>query len=121
MAFQYLVLSYLFKHDIGHIIQLRPEFRRRNYTTLPRYVQEAAILYVVNNPDKEFQTFGYELSPDNITRFREYSGLYARYKQGDIGVLPQLKRIYNNSFWYYLHFISPITNKVKLKSKKKNG
>lgn len=113
MAFEYLVANYLLRHELIHVIKLVPEFKRLGYKELPKLVQECVLLYMVKTNKQSIQLSGYQFDSKTMNRIKEYSQLYMKYKKDDRKAKQQLDKKFADSYWYYIHFISPITNKRK--------
>nr|MDA3893702.1 DUF6057 family protein [Salinivirgaceae bacterium] len=113
MVLEYLVTYYLFEHDVIHVVKLIPNFRKNKYDELPKLVQETLILYMVKTQQKTIDIMGYKIAKNNFKRFNEYSKLYTFYKKNDRAAKAKLDARYADSYWYYIHFLSPITRSKK--------
>lgn len=112
MAFDYLVITYLTKHQLQRLVSVLQQFRHFGYEQLPKHVQEAVFLYIVQNNNNKLDMHGFQLEKANYDRFKEYTQLYLSYQQkGDKLALNRLHKEYADTYWYYIHFISPITAK----------
>lgn len=110
VAFEYLVSSYLFNHNIAELLNLVPQFREYGYAELPQSIQEAILIYVAKTGDNVLDLAGYKLS-DNVKRlFSNYSRDYMAYRKGEKSQA-YMKKEYASSYCYYIHFVSPSSNK----------
>lgn len=113
MAFEYLIANYLLRHELIHVIKLVPEFRRHGYPELPKAVQECILLYMVKTQKQGMQLAGYQFNKHITNQLKEYSQLYMKYKNNDNSAKQMLDKNFADTYWYYIHFISPITKQGK--------
>ncbi len=111
MAFDYMMTDLMLQHNLIYIIKNVYLFKGFGYKTLPRPIQEAVILYMTKTQQPQIDLSGFKLSQETVTRFNEYTKLYALYKNNDAKSKELLDKKYANSFWYYIHFVSPMNNK----------
>lgn len=113
MAFDYLILYYLLRHEIVYVINNTHQFKEYGYKTLPRLVQEGIVLLMAKTQNKTINLNGYQIDAGNFERFKDYSKLYALYKNNDKKAKEILDKKFGDSYWYYIHFYSPITRTGK--------
>lgn len=77
-------------------------FENKHY---PDSFEEALFLYKIGD-EKGFKTLDINIDKQTEKRFKQY---YTLYKQMN---MERLKRQYGNTYWYYIHFISPYGNKI---------
>jgi hypothetical protein len=109
MAFEYLMAYYLFNHQLGELISHIPDFKKNNYSALPKLVQEALTLYLIQTNQTKLNLSGYQIDENQLTHFKGYYNYFSSYINcyGKAKII--LDTEYANTSWYYVHFISPIT------------
>lgn len=109
MAFEFLAASYLLQHQIGNLMLLLPEFRRFGYERLPRTVEEAIMIYLVNAKDQKVSLAGYGISKTTQDNFREFNRLLAGSSERSVRI--QKVSAFEKTYWYYILFSSPYAQK----------
>jgi hypothetical protein len=111
MAFEYLIANYLITHKVGNIANEITTFRQLGYTRLPRLVEEALLLYMelTNNSGFDFQ--GYQISKQALQDFKDFS--VAVQKAGGLTMAKNAVQQYNQTFWYYIMYNSPLSRTEK--------
>ena len=118
MAFEYYIAISLLKHDIGNVIKNLHYLSELNYGTIPRHIEEAILLYVLFQKGKDIQLGPYHISSLTTGLFNKYNTiLYVKHKNDLHLAQPDLFQYFNNTFWYYLHYVSPITTKKEIKER----
>lgn len=118
MAFEYYMIYAMLTHDL---VKMEKEIHCMGsvgYKKIPTHLEEAILLFSVLNKEKKIDTGYYTVSQETSQRFRAYSELMMKYrsnlKQGE----PEFRQGYKDTYWYYIHFVSPITTKREFKEKK---
>lgn len=106
MAFEYLMSNLILSNQITRFAENLERIRNFAYPSLPRLYEEALYSYKLGVDDETFQVLGFTISQETEERFRNYYILY-QHKE-----LKKLKEQFGDTFWYYLHFLSPYGNKI---------
>ncbi len=102
-AYEYIMATVLLDRNLEAFAEFVPRIVNYNYSSLPRYIEEALIFYN-SYEGKNIMPEGYSFSPDVVKRFGEYATVYSKYRQ-DRGVASvMLRDKYKDSYWYYLQF-----------------
>ena len=106
MAFEYLMSNLILSNQITRFAENLERIRNFASPSLPRLYEEALYSYKLGVDDETFQALGFTISQETEERFRNYYILY-QHKE-----LKKLKEQFGDTFWYYLHFLSPYGNKI---------
>jgi hypothetical protein len=111
MAFEYLMLYSLLQHDLATVIQYLPYLEKLEYESIPVHIGEAIEFFKVMNPDYKIDTGNLKPSEEIQKRFYDYTIMLMKHRRQKSVSKYEIERKYGNTYWYYLHFDSPITNK----------
>jgi len=118
MAFEYLIANSLLRHDIGNVIRNLHYLSELNYPEIPKHIEEAILLYIIFQKGEDIQLKPYQISNMTTERFRRYNNiLYNKHKNNLRAARYDLSKYFGNTFWYYLHYVSPITTKREIKER----
>jgi hypothetical protein len=118
MAFEYFIANSLLRHDIGNVIENLHYLLELNYKKIPRHIEEAILLYVLFKKGESIQLKPYRISDMTVQRFNRYNNiLYNKHNNNIESAQKDLALYFKNTFWYYLHYISPITTKREIKER----
>lgn len=106
MAFEYLMSQLLLSNHLVRFAENLPRIRQFGHSTLPPVYEEALLVYKTGVSEADFARCGFAVSPATEARFAQYVSLM---KQGD---MQALQARFGNTYWFYLHYISPYGNKV---------
>lgn len=106
MAFEYLMSNLLLSNQLVRFTENLKRIRSFSYPELPRIYEEALYTYRLGVDEETFNKLGFNISPATEERFKAYYALYQRKDR------QALKKQFGNTYWYYLHFLSPYGNKV---------
>jgi len=106
IAVDYLLSSYLLSNQVEKFVQNISRLAVFNVKTLSTTYQEVLFIYQLQKGKIKSLPFEQAIGPNIEKRFKRY---YYLYKSGN---LKQLKKEFQNTYWYYLHFISPYGNKI---------
>ena len=110
MAFEYFMSALLLNNYVLDFAQNIYRMKAFDYKKMPRIFDEAlCICKVMEN--EEFVKLGIEVSPETEARFQRYSEMFMQ--QNRVG----LKREFENSYWYYIHFVSTYGNQLRQQQK----
>ena len=105
MAIEYFMNALLLNNYIIDFAQNLYRIKNFDYKKMPRIYDEALCICKMMEYE-EFEKLGVEVMPETEARFQRYFELY---KQGNrVG----LKREFESSYWYYIHFVSPKGNQL---------
>jgi hypothetical protein len=117
MAFEYYMIDAMLTHDLAKMEKEIHHMGSIGYKKIPVHLEEAILLFSVLNKEKKIDTGHYTVSQETHQRFRAYSELMMKYrnkmKQGE----SEFRQGYKDTYWYYIHFVSPITTKREFKEK----
>jgi len=118
MAFEYLIANSLLRHDIGNVIKNLHYLSELNYREIPKHIEEAILLYAIFQKEEDIQLKPYQISNITTEHFRRYNSiLYNKHKNDIRAAKIDLSKYFRNTFWYYLHYVSPITTKREIKER----
>ena len=106
MAFEYLMSYLLLSNNIQRFADNLPRIRRFHYPSLPPAYEEALYVYRLKVGEEAFRDRGFRLSDTTEARFRRY------YQLLQAGQTAALRSEFGNTYWYYLHHLSPYGNKA---------
>lgn len=105
MAHEYYMNALLLSNQVVRFAQNLYRMKVFDYEKLPDTFEEALFLYKIGN-EEAFEALNITLSGLAERRFEYY---YQLYGQMD---MERLKAEFGNSYWYYVHFVSPYGNKI---------
>lgn len=106
MAFEYLMSDLLLSNQITRFAENLGRIRTFPYASLPRLYEEALYTYKLGVDKETYDKLGFTISEETEYRFRTYYTLYRKKE------IKKLKEQFGDTFWYYLHFLSPYGNKI---------
>jgi len=116
MAFEYFILYGLMQHNLALVVKQINQFEKMGYTKLPAHVEEALLLFQALNDKAPADMGNYSISQETINRFMGYSKVLMRFKGNKKAAQSELKKEFGNTYWYYVYYVSPITNKREIKT-----
>jgi hypothetical protein len=105
MAYEYLLASLLLDRNLDAFMKVFAGFGAYGYERIPANVEEALLLYSLHDNRNPLPP-GYSISPETISRFREYSALYAASRDDRKKAASALRDDFGNTYWYYVQFLS---------------
>jgi hypothetical protein len=114
MAFEYLMAYFLLNNDLASFVKYLNYSKYFDYLTIPGIYEEALTIYAF-----ELQKIGKKLpnlriSKNTIDRFTGYVTTLEKYKGNREAARKELKSKYGDTYWYYIHYISPVTKGKKI-------
>ena len=106
MAFEYLMSDLLISNQITRFAKNLGRIRTFPCASLPRLYEEALYTYKLGVDKETYDKLGFTISEETEYRFRTYYTLYRKKE------IKKLKEQFGDTFWYYLHFLSPYGNKI---------
>ena len=114
MAYEYLQAYFLLKNDVASFVQYFPMGKKYQYPHLPVVFQEALALYTFELRRRGKELPKLKLDSDIIKKFNNYLSVI----QSDNGDLQkaksELERNFGNTYWFYVHYLSPVTTKKQI-------
>ncbi len=114
MAYEYLMAAFLLENDLASFIKYYSIGKKFNYKNIPSIYQQALISYnyELMRLDKPLRQI--TVSKEILEKFGEYMSVFSEF-EGDRDVAQaKLKEKFGDTYWYYLHFLSPVTNKKQI-------
>jgi hypothetical protein len=117
MAFEYLMAYYLLTNDIGNAVRNLGYLKVLGYKKIPRIYEEALMVYFSKLGIRRVNLGVYKISENTIERYKDYALIVHRNNNDIQAAHDELLNMHRNTYWYYLHFTSPVTTKRELKFK----
>jgi hypothetical protein len=117
MVFEYLMAYYLLSNDIGNVVKNLRYLKVLGYRKIPRIYEEALLVYFSKMGIKRINLGGYAISENTIERYKDYALIVHRNNNDIQAAHDELLNVHGNTYWFYLHFTSPVTAKRELKFK----
>ncbi len=118
MAFEYFIASCLLRHDIGNVIKNLHYLLDLNYAAIPKNIEEAILVYILFQNGQNIHLEPYYISNTTAQRFNRYNDiLYNKHKNDLKAAKKDLALHFRDTYWYYLHYVSPITTKKEIKER----
>ncbi len=117
MAFEYLMAYYLLSNDV---IQFADNIKYMNvlgYKEIPVLFEEALVVYLRRKDAKRINLPGYSFRLATKQRYEDYARILISHNNDMVSAQRELYNYFGNSYWYYLHYTSPVTQKRELKFK----
>ena len=121
MAFEYLISYYLLSNKFITFHKNLVQYGVFNYfDRIPKHYQQALLVYenIIGKSILEMNDF--KVDNDVIMDFKGYGKIIDDYRGNLVAARRSLKVYYENTYWYYLNFVSPVTNKIMIEEEKKN-
>ncbi|UCH14929.1 MAG: hypothetical protein JSV22_02925, partial [Bacteroidales bacterium] len=118
MAFEYFIANSLLKHNIGIVIKSLYYLPELNYSKIPRHIEEAILIYILFQNGEDIQLKPYQISELTKENFNRYNYiLYNKHNNNLKAAKRDLSKYFSKTYWYYLHYVSPITTKKEIKER----
>ncbi|HOT15238.1 MAG TPA: DUF6057 family protein [Bacteroidales bacterium] len=114
-ALEYLAICYLLDHKIGDFMLLYPELKKIYPEKMPQIYELGVILYCYNTDRNLLNQFTF--SKETQTYFVNYSKIMKKHKNNKSLAQIELKENYQNTYLYYLSFLSPLVTKMEIKKR----
>lgn len=114
MAYEYLMAAFLLENNLASFVKYYSVGKKFNYKTIPTIYQQALISYnyELMRQDKPLRQIN--VSKEILDSFNDYMVIISDF-EGDIeAAQSKLKENFKNTYWYYLHYVSPVTNKAEI-------
>ncbi len=114
MAFEYLMAYFLLNNDLASFMKFISYAGNFGYRHIPESYEEALILYAYEL-QKRGKTLGnLKLSRKTLDSFTDYLSILEKYKGDRASAKGELEKKYGNTYWFYIHYVSPVTTKKKI-------
>jgi hypothetical protein len=114
MAYEYLQAYFLLKNDVASFVQYLPMVKNYPYPHLPVVFQEALALYTYELRRRGKDLPKLKLDGDIIKKFNNYLSVIQS-NNGDLQkAKSELGRNFGNTYWFYVHYVSPVTTKKQI-------
>jgi len=114
MAYEYLQAYFLLKNDVASFVQYFPMGKKYQYPHLPVVFQEALALYTYELRRRGKDLPKLKLDGDVIKKFNHYLSVIQS-NNGDLQKAKnELERNFGNTYWFYVHYLSPVTTKKQI-------
>jgi hypothetical protein len=111
MAFEYFIADALLNHDVAKVVVNLKYLEKLGYEKIPVHIEEALMMFLTMNKEYKVDLGKYQISQETQKNFIAYSKLLMKYRQNRMEGQPEIYRNFGNTYWYYIHFVSPITTK----------
>ena len=118
MALEYYMFNALLRHDFKSLTSKIQLFEQQHYKKFPRHIEEALIMLEVLDNNLKFDTGTLQIRQSTYKRFDDFTKMLIKYRKEKSISINTINEKYGNTFWYYITFNSPITNKREFKEKK---
>jgi len=108
MAYEYLMSSFLLQKDLDQFLKFLPMMTRMNYSETPLVYQEALFYIKTLLPEWPEALNQFKVSDDVRKRIELYADAF---KNGGSKKPGLMKKLYGNTYWYYVHFTENHENK----------
>jgi hypothetical protein len=119
MAFEYLMAYYLLSNEVTNAVSNFRYLEGLGYEKIPRTYEEAFMVYLTRKDTNRIDLGGYTISENTIENYRNYARIFSSHKNDLRAAQGELHNRLGNTYWYYLHFNSPVTKGKKLQFKVK--
>jgi hypothetical protein len=114
MVYEYLMTFFLLDNDLASFFQYYPLGRKFKYDKFPKIFQEALILYAydLNRQGKKLNNIRFDKGI--ASQFNEYLSVLQKCGGDKNTARPLLEKKFWNTYWFYILYNSPVTNKSKI-------
>ncbi len=119
MVFEYLMAYYLLSNEIGNVVNKFSYLKDLGYKEIPRTYQEALLVFISKTKIKRINLGGYSINKNITERYKDYAGIVYKHDNDLQSAREELYREHGDTYWYYLHFVSPVTTQRELEIKTK--
>ncbi len=114
MAYEYLMAAFLLENNLASFVKYYSVGKKFDYKAIPVIYQQALISYnyELMRQDKPMRQIN--VSKEVLDDFNEYMAIFAEFEGDKDAAQNKLKENFKNTYWYYLHYVSPVTNKAEI-------
>jgi len=114
MAYEYLMVFYLLNNDLYTFSEYYKLGKRFNYKNVPKLFQEALVLLAYDLRSKGQAVGNQYFDQGIVSQFNDYLSVLGQYNGDKDLAKAALKKQFSNTYWYYINYNSPVTNKSKI-------
>jgi hypothetical protein len=114
MAYEYFMSCLLLNNDLASFIKYYSMGKRFNYNKVPKIFQEALILYSYGLSQQGKSLGNLRYDKEIVDQFNEYISVMQKNDGDQELAQPELKKKFGNTYWYYIHYNSPVTTNKKI-------
>ena len=120
MAFEYLMSYYMLSNKFVSFYKNMMLYDVFNYfDKIPVNYQQALLVYSNITGENLPQGDKFKIDNDVIMDFRGYGAIIKSYGGNLVAARKSLQVNYGDTYWYYLNFVSPVTNKIEMEELQK--
>jgi hypothetical protein len=114
MAYEYLMACFLLENDLASFMKYYTLGRKLNYDKVPSLYQQAILLYSYELSRSRGRALGnLRFDKSVVNEFKQYLSIFEK-NNGDLeAAKPELELLFGNTYWFYVHYNSPVTNAKK--------
>jgi len=118
MAYEYLMACFLLDNDLASFVKYYSIGRKFNYGKVPSVFQQALVLYSyeLSRIGKSIGNLRYD--KEVVNQFNEYLAILSENNGNMEAAMPKLNEKFGATYWYYIHYNSPVTTKKTVKYEK---
>jgi hypothetical protein len=117
MAFDYLTANYILTNNLGMLNQLSEKARNFGHKKLPRYCEQALMLFGLKTNAYQQVIDKYAISSESINEFNNFNQTMMQNIRDKERMQNMLKRNFGQTYWYYVRYESPMVTKAELKTR----
>ncbi|MBN1416387.1 MAG: hypothetical protein JW973_14890 [Bacteroidales bacterium] len=117
MAFEYFMMYSMLIHDLSKVAVHISYLDTLHYRKIPTHMEEALLLFMTLNQEYRITPGKLHISEQTQRKFAAYSQIMMRYQKDMKAAQAELYNQFGNTYWYYIHYISPLTTKRKIHEK----
>jgi len=114
MAFEYLMAYFLLNNDLASFVKYFSYSKNFDYIIMPRVYEEALTLYAYELQKIGKRLSNLRISRNTIDRFTDYITTLEKYKGNIENAREEMKKKFSDTYWYYIHYVSPVSTRKKI-------
>lgn len=114
MVYEYLMAYYLLNNDIAAFVKHYSKGKNFAYESIPKSYQEALLLYSYELMRKGKESPRINFNKEILAQFNDYLDIIKNNGGSLKNAYAALKNKYGNTYWFYIHFNSPMTTKKNI-------
>lgn len=118
-ALSYLLSYYLLSNQVNKFSIMLQKYNDNGEVS--KLYQEALLIYLIAHPKKKTDFKDFVVSAEVYEEFKNYAADMRKYRPRRGKIDKKFTQEYGDTYWYYLHFVSPHGNKVITKNEGDNG
>jgi hypothetical protein len=114
MAYEYFMACLLLNNDLASFVKYYSMGKKFNYKGVPRIFQEALIMYSYELTRQGKPAGNFRFEKEIVSQFNEYLLILKNNEGNKDAAFPELEKKFSNTYWFYVHYNSPVTNNKKI-------